>query len=758
MGKVWKYTRRGFLGIGVLAAGGVAFGYYKYKQPYANPLEASLAEGEATFNPYVIIGPGEKITLIAPRAEMGQGIHTTLAALVAEELEVSLDQVEVIHGLADEAYYNEAMLQMGGPFPYFDDSFTAETVRGGMGAVTKFLGLQITGGSSATIDAFEKMRTAGATARQMLIAAAAARWNVPAGTLKAANGAVINPRTEERLTYGALAPEAAALEPPTSVTLKPTSDWTLLGKDQPRVEGREKVTGGRIFGIDVHLPDMLYATVKISPRFGAGAKSHDPAPAMAVPGVRDVVEIATTTGKGFGIIADNTWAAFQGAEALEVDWDDAPYPGDDTAQGQLFETALAAEPDWTSGGTGDAEATLAAADTVLEARYEVPYLAHATMEPMNATARVRDGHLDIWCGTQAPGILEMTAASLLGLETESVTVHTTRLGGGFGRRGEVDFGLYAAAIAAKTDGKPVKVTWTREEDTTHDLYRPRALGSLKAAIRQGQPPEAIDYHVAAPSILKSLMGRTFPNLPMGGPDDTVLDGAFNQPLAYPNSRFAAHVVDLAIPTGFWRSVGNTFNAWFHECFLDEVAEASALDPIEMRLAMMQGDTFAPARAVLEKAAEMSGWGTPLPQGKARGVAFCMSFGTWVAEVVQVADTPAGIRIEKVWCAADPGTVLDPRNFEAQMSGGIVYGLSQALGEEITFEGGEVTQRNFYDFDAMRMWQCPEIDVAILENAPKMGGAGEPGTPPAAPALTNAIYALTGQRIRRMPLSQTVDFL
>jgi isoquinoline 1-oxidoreductase subunit beta len=376
---------------------------------------------------------------------------------------------------------------------------------------------------------------------------------------------------------------------------------------------------------------------------------------------------------------------------------------------------------------------------------------------MNATAQFKDGKLEIWCGTQAPGLLELTAAKLLGIETADVTVHTTRMGGGFGRRTEVDCGLYAAAIAVKTEGRPVKVTWTREEDMSHDLYRPRAMGAMKAAIREGEPPLALDFHVASPSILKSIVARTYPSLPMGGPDDTVLDGAFNQPMTYENSRFAAHVVDLPVPVGFWRSVGNSFNAWFHECFLDEVAEASGLDPIEMRLKMMQGETFAPARAVLEKVAEMSNWGGPLPEGNAQGVAFCMSFGTWVAQVVQVAQTDSGIRIEKVWCAADPGTVLDPGNFEAQMMSGIVYGLSQALGEEITFENGEVVQQNFYDFDAMRMWQCPEIEVAILENAPRMGGAGEPGTPPSTPALTNAIYALTGKRIRKMPLSHAVDF-
>ncbi len=755
MGKVWKYTRRGFLGLGVLAAGGVAFGYYKYKQPYDNPLAAALSDGEATFNPYVIINADNTITLIAPRAEMGQGIHTTLAALVAEELEVSLDQVTVIHGPSSEAYYNDALLTMGGPFPYFQDGFMAGTMRGGMKVVSKYLGLQVTGGSSALIDAYEKMRVAGAAARQMLVAAAAAQWNVSADTLTTAAGTITNARGDS-LSYGNLALAAAKVEPPSDVTLKDPGDWKLLGKPQARVEGRDKVTGGRIFGIDIELPDMLHATVKMNPRLRAGVRSHDDAAALAVPGVRKVVPIETTTGTGFGIIADNTWAAFKGAEALEVDWDEAAYPGDDEGIGALFDGAFDAEPNWTAGGSGDALDAIdtAGADDILMARYEVPFLAHACMEPMNATAQLKGGKMEIWCGHQSPGIAEIAVGNLMGLETDDVTVHVTRMGGGFGRRGEVDAPLYAAALAAHTDGRPVKVTWTREEDMTHDAYRPRAVARMQAVVRPGAVPEAFDFRAASSSLLTSMMARTFPSLPLAGPDDTVLDGAFNQPYTFANSRYAAHVVDLAIPTGFWRSVGNSQNAFFRECFLDEVAAKAGLDPVEMRLELMPDPVHAPGRQVIEKVASMSKWGT----GTGKGMAFAYSFGTWVAQVIEVADEDGAIRIKNAWCAVDPGTVLDPANFEAQMMSGIIFGLSQALGEEITFEDGGVIQQNFYEFDAMRMWQCPEIAVEMLENSPKLGGAGEPGTPPAAPALTNAIFALTGQRIRKMPLSHEVDFV
>lgn len=760
MSRAGKITRRAFLGVGVVAAGGLAVGYYFYRKPYANPLEAIAAEGEAVFNPYIKISSDNTITIIAPRAEMGQGVHTTLAALVVEELDVALDQVTVEHGPASSAYYNAAMLEEGGPFPFFDESFTAQVARGGMKVVSKFLGLQVTGGSSAMADAYEKMREAGCAARHVLISAAASRWNVPEDGLQTADGGVVNPATGDRLSYGDVAMLAAALSPPSNMKLRPRSDWKILGTSQSRVEIEDKVTGGRIFGIDVTLPDMLYGTVKMSPRFGAGAKSVDKTATMAVPGVLDVVDIDTTTGKGFGIVAENTWAAFQGADALSVEWDDAPYPADTAGMRKVIDDALAKEADFEMGGDGDVEAAFADAPAgeILEAEYEVPYLAHTAMEPMNATAQFKDGKLDVWAGTQAPGIAEMTCASLLGLEDEAVTVHTTRLGGGFGRRGEVDFALYAAAMAQKTNGRPIKVTWTREEDTRHDTYRPMAKGRFRARVSPDAGLTALDMQMAGPSIIESVLRRTFPDMSPAGPEKPLLDGAYNQPLTVPNRRYQGKLADLPIPVGFWRSVGNSVNGYFHECFLDEAAEKANADPLAFRLALMQDDRFLPARETLKKAAEMSGWGTPLPDGKGRGVAHTISFGTWVAEVVQVDVSDAGVRIEKVWCAADPGLVLDPDNFKAQMVSGIIYGLSQAFGQEITFADGEVEQGNFTDFDAMRMYQCPEIEVALLENSPKMGGAGEPGTPPSTPALANAIYAATGQRLRRMPFSQDIEFV
>ncbi|MXU64536.1 xanthine dehydrogenase family protein molybdopterin-binding subunit [Oceanomicrobium pacificus] len=758
MGRAGKITRRVFLGVGAVAAGAVAFGYYKYKKPYANPLEAAAAEGDAVFNPYVVIAEDGTVTIIAPRAEMGQGVQTTLAALVAEEMDLTLDQVSVVHGPASAAYYNEAMLVEGGPFPVFDEGWMAEMTRSTMRIMSKFLALQVTGGSSATVDAFVKMREAGAAARIMLVEAAAAEWGVAADGLVTADGQVTDPASGQSLGYGPLAQAAVALAPPADVPLRPRADWKLLGQSQPRVDLREKVTGAPIFGIDVELPDMLHGTVKMSPRFWAGAASVDDSAALAVPGVRAVVPIETTTGRGFGIIADNTWAAFQGAEALDVTWEDAAYPADTEGQRAALDAAFAADPSFSLGGSGDAEAALGAAAEVIEAEYEVPYLAHATMEPMNATAQITDGKLEIWTGTQAPGIVQMACAGLLGIESEDVTVYTTRLGGGFGRRGEVDFPLYAAALARETGGRPIKVTWTREEDTRHDTYRPMAKARYRGALGEDGTLAAMEVRVASPSILKSVMARTFPSLSAGGPEKIVLEGAFDQPVTVPDSAYHAHLADLDIPVGFWRSVGNSFNGFFHESFLDEAARAAGKDPLDFRLAMMGDPAHAPARAVLERVADMSGWGGPAVPGRGRGIAHTLSFGTWVAQVVEVEMQDEAVKIDRVWCAADCGLVLDPQNVQAQMMSGIVFGLSQALGQEITFVDGEVEQGNFYDFDAMRMHQCPEIEVALLETAPKMGGAGEPGTPPAPAALANAIFDATGLRIRRMPLSHEIDFV
>ncbi|KQU92506.1 aldehyde dehydrogenase [Mesorhizobium sp. Root102] len=757
MASVGKIARRTFLIGAAAVAGGVAVGYYYYRKPFPNPLEGDLAQGEVTFNPYVKIGADNTITIVAPRAEMGQGISTTLAVMVAEELDVGLDRVKVEHGPASHAYYNAVILEEGGPFAFFDESMTAQAVRSGLGVVGKFLALQGTGGSTSTRDGFDKMRQAGAAARQMLIAAAAQKLGVAAADLETADGSILHKASGKSLTYGAVAAAAAAMAPPAEVRLKDRTDWKLLGKPQKRIDMLAKVTGAPIFGIDVRLPDMLYGTVKMSPRFWSRPVKADLSKAEKMPGVIKIVPLETNYGHGFGIIAENTWAAFNAAQAIDAQWSDPEYPPSSAAISDVLKQALG-----TKGSVmrdnGDVDTAFADAprERIVEADYGVPYLAHATMEPMNATAQLRGGALDIWCGNQAPTLVRQLCANAVGIEQDKITVHTTFMGGGFGRRVEMDYALCAALMAKETGGRPVKVTWTREEDMRHDAYRPAAIGKFQARLGDDGMPVAVDMKMAAPSITAGMLRRLFPSISPLGPDKTIVDGAYDQPYTIPNYRVSGVAAPVSIPVGSWRSVGSSVNGFFHEGFMDEIAVAGKIDPVEMRKRLMAA--YPSAVKVVEKVAAMAKWGEALPAGKAKGMAFTLSFGSWVGEIVQVADTPAGIRIEKVWIAADVGTALDPGIIEAQLVSAAIFGLSAAMGQEITFADGMVEQSNFHDFDAMRIFQCPVFEVAILENFHKMGGVGEVGTPPAAPALANAIFALTGKRIRTLPLSKTVAFV
>jgi isoquinoline 1-oxidoreductase beta subunit len=471
-----------------------------------------------------------------------------------------------------------------------------------------------------------------------------------------------------------------------------------------------------------------------------------------------VVPVETRFGSGFGVIATNTWAAFRGAEALEIDWAPADYPADDAAQRAALAEGLDAGESFEAMAEGDAPAFLAAApaDEVLTLDYRVPFLAHAAMEPLNATARLAGPSLEVWTGTQAPGLVGSLCAGAVGLSSDRVTVHQRMMGGGFGRRAEADAAVYASLLARETDGRPVKVTWSREEDMTHDGYRPRALARVRAQARAGEGLVALEARVAGPPLIASMMSRHYPSLPAPSTDDPLVEGLIDQPYAHPNWRVEGVPVDLGVPVGFWRSVGHSQNAFFLETALDEVAHAAGVDPVEMRLRMMTGDAFAPARGALETVAEMSGWGAA-EEGRAKGVAFHLSFGCWTAMVAEVARRDGAVRVERLWIAADMGRALDPRNVEAQLSGGAVFGLSAAMMQALSFADGEVQERNFGGFDAVRMDRCPEIEVRILETAPTLAGAGEPGTPPVAPALGNAIFALTGERLRSLPFGRSVRF-
>lgn len=755
MASIGTITRRVFLLGAAAITGGVAVGYWYVTRPYPNPLEGDLAEGEATFNPYVKIAPDNTVTVIAPRAEMGQGISTTLAAFVAEELGVPLEDLTVEHGPTSFAYYNGTMMEESGPFPWFDDGLLATIARDAFATVGKVLGLQATGGSSSTRDGFEKMRQAGAATRHVLLAAAAERFGVPVRELATAGRSVVHAASGRSATFGELALAAAAVAPPASLRLKDKADWTLLGKPQKRVDMRDKVTGAPIFGVDVKLPDMLYGTVRMNPVFWQKPASVDLSKAEAVKGVVRIVPLDTTYGHGFGVIAENTWAAFRAAELIEADWGAPAYPADDAAVAAALDAALASEGS-AARDDGDVDTAFAdaPAESVIEADYAVPFLAHACMEPMNATARVQDGKLEIWAPNQMPTLVEYLSGAAIGLTSADVTAHTTSLGGGFGRR-EVDTTIYAAIMARAVEGRPVKVIWSREEDIRHDTYRPAARGRFRARLDRDGLPVALDMRIAAPSIIGSIMRRTFPSLSPAGPDGTITQGAHDQPYTIADYRVSGAKADLGVPVGFWRSVGNSFNGFFHEGFMDEIAVKGGLDPVAMRRRLMAAHPT--AVTVVDRVAEMARWGEPLQAGKAKGFAFTLSFGSWVGEIVQVADTPDGLRVEKIWIAADVGTAIDPGIIEAQLVSGAIFGLSQAMGQEITLAGGQVEQSNFHDFDALRIHQCPDFEVAILENHHKMGGVGEIATPPAAPALANAIFALTGKRIRSLPLSKEVSF-
>ena len=746
MSKLATIARRTFLVGSAAVVGRVAFGVYKYKQPAPNPLLGDLPEGATALTPYVRID-AQGVTLIAPRAEMGQGIHTTLAALVAEELDVAWDSVRVEHGAPGAAYYNRLVMEDGAPFAALDHGRAAEAMRGTMGVMAKFMGMQITGGSSSIADSFDKMRLAGAAARFALLAAAAQKLGLPATQLKTDNGSVVAPGGR-RLTYVELAPAAAEIDLPANPPLKAREQWRYLGKSMPRVDMVGKCTGTATFGIDVRLPDMVVATVRMNPAMGAGLVKFDATAAKAMRGVLKVVDLPG----GIAVIADNTWRAFQAAQAVQCDWAEPGYPASTAAMMNAIVASIDDKHrDSRLRNDGDVDKALAGGK-VLEAEYRAPFLAHATMEPMNAVAWLHDGKLDIWAGVQNPTAARDQAAKLAGLDASQVHVHTMLLGGSFGRRLESDFVAQAARLAIAMTGKPVRLTWSREEDMALDFYRPAAVARFRGTTAV-QQVHALDVKVAAASVAESNLGRL--GAPALGPDKLIIEGAYDQPYGIANYRATAYRTPAGRPVGYWRSVGNSYNGFFIESFIDELAAQAGADPLKMRLALLNHE---PSRQVLQAVATMSGWGRPLAAGGGRGVAFHLSFGVPVAEVVEITTTKEGVKIDKVFVAADVGTALDPRNIEAQLQSAVIFGLSAALYGEITFAKGAAEQSNFHDYPVLRMQQAPQIAVKVLEGGGPIRGVGETGVPPVAPALANAIFQVTGKRIRELPLRKHIEFV
>ncbi len=747
MSRLGRMARRGFLVGAVAIVGGVAFGIYAVKRPHQNPLADDLDEGEASFNPWVMITP-EAITLITPHVDLGQGAVSMQAALIAEEMDLAWGQFDTAFGQPSPAYYNTATGDELVPFMSHDDGFVAETARGAAGAVVKVAGVMATGGSSSVPDSFDKLRQAGATARETLKLAAAAKFDVPVDQLRTEAGQVQLPDGRD-IPYTALAADAAKLAPVTDAVLRDPQSWRLIGGDLPRLDIEAKSTGRQSYGIDLDMAGMVHAAVKTNPRQGGALLGYDAKAAETMPGVQRIVEITD----GIAVIASNSWYAFQAIDAIACEWGAAPYPAEMADHWAEVSSSFTEDRlDGTWRDDGDVSAALSSGETV-HGVYRAPYVAHQPLEPLNAIVLVTDERTEVWASHQLPRFLQQKVAAITGATQDHVIFRNQYAGGSFGHRLEFSNVTQAAEIAVQMPGTPVKLTYSREEDFAHDF--PRQIGMARGAGRVSHGGvEAYDLQVATVSTTASQAGR------LGQPAPPIADkqiaaGAWNLPYAIPNFRMRAYKVPELAPTSSWRAVGASSQGFFADCFLDELIHAAGADPLEERLRLAN---HGPSRKVLEAVGEMSNWGAGLPEKSGRGIALVDSFGVPCAEVVEVTQTEDGIRIDKVWVAADVGRVLDPINFGNQVKGGVIWGLGHAMNCEITYADGMAEQSNYHDHEAMRFYQCPEIEVRGLELSNRIRGIGEPPVPPAAPALANAIFAATGERLREMPFNKFVDFV
>lgn len=743
--------RRRFLVFGATLGGAllVGCGGSRGASSLGDPDLLPVEGGEVALNAWLKISPDGAVTVAVPRAEMGQGVYTSLPALVAEELGADWSRVAVEPAPVARVYGNVTVIVDSLPFADDDHGFVADTVRRIAAGAGGLLGVAVTGGSTSVRDAWEPMRFAGAAAREMLITAAASGWGVAPGECTVVQGYVRHPRSGKALSFGELASRAARLPPPGSPRLKPRSEYTLIGKPVPRLDLPDKVSGRAVFGIDVRLPRMAWAAVKQSPVFGGSVKSFDAAAVKSRRGVLDVMEVPG----GVAVAADSGWRALQAVETLPVVFEDGPHAGlDSEVVAAKLKQALDSGDARSYESRGDAPGALSATGKRVEAEYSVPYLAHACMEPMNCTALVTDDRCEVWASHQAASLVRMVAAKVAGVEQEQVRVHVTLLGGGFGRRAEIDTVIQAVTVARRLKGRPVQVLWSRTEDIRHDFYRPAVACRFKAVLGADGRPQAWHHRIAGQSVSQNFAARLLPFVPESMPDKTNVEGAIHLPYDIPNLQVEHVRMELPVPVGFWRSVGHSYNAFFVESFVDELAHAAGRDPYEYRRSLY-GRSPRHAR-LAEALAGHAGWGTPLPAGRGRGMAVHYSFHSLVGQVAEVEVSEKGdVSVQRVVCVVDCGLAVNPDIVRAQMESGIVFGLTAALHGEITLKSGGVVQSNFPDYPMVTLADCPDIEVHILESDAPLGGVGEIGTPPIAPALANAVFAATGKRIRSLPLSK-----
>jgi isoquinoline 1-oxidoreductase beta subunit len=727
-----------------------------------------VKDGEVGLNGWIKIAGDGSVLLAMNRSEMGQGVHTALAMLVAEELDVPLARVRVIAAPNDRLYGNVAA--MVASVPWFHPSETesghesnaAKSTQWVVAKVARELGINLTGDSSSVADAWDVLRLAAATARAQLLGAASLTWKQPASELTVKDG-VVGHASGASAHYGELARIAAAT-PSGAVRVKSPSEWKLIGTPAPRIDLVAKTNGSAIFGIDVRPDGLVYAAIRHCPMIGGSAGAVDVAPAMKLSGVERVVRLGLYAGStaALAVVGRTWWHARQGAAAIVVDWQQRPAGGLESRTIVEGLERIAKDAARSGGGfvfhsRGDVAAAEAKAATHVERTYRAPYLAHATMEPINCTAKVAGGKVEVWASTQVPGLARAVAAEVAGVGLDDVTVHVTYLGGGFGRRLEVDAVGQAVRIAIECGGRPVQLVWSREEDITHDFYRPAGVAVLGASLDADGRLVALHITSAGDAITPRWMERDIPVLagPVDTPDKTASEGLFDQPYGIANQRIAHVATKSGVPIGYWRSVGHSHNAFFNECFLDELADEAKQDPLAYRLALL--DEAPRHRAVLLLAALHAGWPghgaqAPLAAGRARGVALHESFGSIVAQVVEVSIEGGRPRVHRVVCAADIGTVVNPGIVAQQMESAVIFGLSAALYSRVDIEGGVVQQTNFPNYPVLRMAESPVIETYLVESSRSPGGVGEIGTPPLAPALANALFVLTGKRLRELPLA------